>query len=249
MNIKLLRIAYDVDHIWDDGCRGSDFLPDSFGDESLLLISESGSAYVCPEGMAGEWRVYVDSCGRQARLASQPGEQRPDVGHFGGWPSFIDVVACGLAANPQIAESIALVGLCEGNNEPKPIPAMFEGLLIETGGYKIEFEKDRVSLKNYDTTYWIDGSGLPQKLVEEENCGPSGDYYEEQCVPTEKRYIPTEVGLRDLIDYLIREKKFKNRYESYVIDVLAGLLENGVQRLAEINDFESRCEEYFTTGR
>jgi len=65
-------IPYDLDEMfWDDGCGGTDLVGDRLGENVTLLVSDTGSAYVCPEkwsDLRALWSIYMDPQGRSWRI-------------------------------------------------------------------------------------------------------------------------------------------------------------------------------------
>lgn len=102
MEVTYHHVPYDLDYFWDGGCNESDIIDDMFGDTVHLFTSDSGSAYVCPEKIEEDWRLYVDAYGRAFRLTARAGDAQQTTPYKDMRSTYDAIRECGMTVYPNL---------------------------------------------------------------------------------------------------------------------------------------------------
>lgn len=252
MEITTYRIPYDIDVFWDGGCESGDLWDDRYGDEVKLLVSDSGSAYICPEGDHNSWRIYVTPQGDAWRLPmttnGRTGSEDPPRDASA---KFGDILACGLDTAPDL--EVVLQGLFDQNRPTPPIhlASAFSGYEVEAlNGWTISFQGADILLSidsSSNTAIYMRGIPFITYSRDVIDCGPAPSEWfimEETCNEVRESYIPQEDDVRELFDE-ITEGLPDNAtpYERAAIGAARVVLEAGLATTAQIREFEAACEE------
>ncbi len=105
MEIKAsIRIPYDIDPWFGWGCGDSDLWADDYGDGVRLMISDAGSAYLCPDNFAGDWRIYVGPGG--ARKITGLHVDGDNVASVGAMAELLKIVDCAFESGQGDADAV-----------------------------------------------------------------------------------------------------------------------------------------------
>jgi len=123
-------IPYDVDFLWNEGCGGDDLWDDDAGTSVKMIVSDTGSAYVCPEKSDGFWRIYVDRWGQAWELGRWPRPKSPDYEVSDASVEFAEIMECAERSDPAAAEAVRKFSICSIYHPNRAIHAMQIGLVV-----------------------------------------------------------------------------------------------------------------------
>lgn len=252
MEITTFKIPYDIDILWDGGCEAGDLWDDRYGDEVMLLVSDSGSAYVCPEGSRNDWRIYVTPQGEAWRLPmTTDGRTQSEKPPWDASAKLGDILACGLGTAPDL--EAVLQGLFDQSRPAPPmhLASVFSGHEVEASyGWTISFQGADILLnKDSSSNTAIYMRGIPFITFSRDvlDCGPAPSEWlimEETCNEVRESYIPQEDDIRELFDEITEEPlDHSTPYERAAIGAARVVLEAGLATIAQIREFEAACKE------
>jgi|GEM_PF-1599212 len=227
------KIPYDVDFQWNDGCGGKDIWTDEAGTSVSMLVSSSGSAYVCPEGRDGFWRIYVDSYGQAYELGRWPRPSSRDYDISDASKEFGEVLACaGIEHLPaRQCRMTALHGMRSGLEVALPAGFGIDGVY----DWSVAFDEDEMVLKNEHNwdRFYVDAVPIVSNTYEPDVEHDHGviEYYE----PTDRE---------TLIDIAWQMGRYAERtagLEHGALDLAAGIFERACRTTLEIDAFEAAC--------
>jgi hypothetical protein len=170
-------IPYDVDFLWNEGCGGSDWWDDDAGTSVNLLVSDTGSAYVCPSGSEGFWRIYVDRWGQPWELGRWPRPSSKDYEVSDASDEFADILKCAGESGPVTAEAMQKFKICSLYHQNQAIHAMQLGLevalpksfsMLGADDWALTFVEDGIIMDN-DTNskyFFVDNVPIVSNLYE-----------------------------------------------------------------------------------
>jgi len=250
MEISNFRIPYDVDILWDGGCGSDDWWGDGYGERVNLLISDSGSAYLCPEGDREDWRIYVTPQGSAWRLPMVPdGYGSSEDPPWEADSKYGDILACGISTVPGLEEA-----LLELYGESRAAPARglavaFSGTEIDLrNGWSLAFDGAEMSLstnRGRQTSINVSGASLITHARTTEECRavPSEWFlYDIRCEDVRRTEVPDVNRARSKFERILDASlQTATPYARMVIIAARALFEAGARATAEIWEFEATC--------
>lgn len=252
MEITTSRIPYDIDTLWDGGCESDDWWDDGYGDEVNLLLSDSGSAYVCPEGNRDGWRIYVTPQGNAWRLPMTTGSRKQsEEPPWEASTKFGDILACGLGTTPDLETALQELYDQSRPTPPTHLASAFSGYEIEaSNGWTVSFQGPDLLLSNdsrSNTEIYMRGIPFITFSRDVLDCGPAPSEWfimEEKCSEERESYIPQEDHIRDLFDEIVEGPlDDATPYMRMAIGAARVILEAGLATIAQIREFEAVCAE------
>lgn len=158
-------IPYDLDDmLWDEGCGGTDLWEDECGETLALLVSDTGSAYVCPENMPTwarwgfynhKWSLYMEPSGKAWRMEQKlvPAGSKAvrKYEHSDASEEFEDILACyeNHGVSDSTFEDIRDRFTYNQDNEPGPLfPSTLSGAEVYLSAKNFGAENCLLSLKD-----------------------------------------------------------------------------------------------------
>jgi len=272
MEIRLIKIPYDIDVLWDGGCEGADLWGDGYGEHVNLLISDSGSAYVCPEGRFKDWRIYVDRTGRPWRIPLVPGMKKGSESEpKDASQKCSDIIACGLKHSPQLEESLANFLSIPRTVTPIGFLAIFDDIEFETTGegsyfigdpkrpYKtghwtVRFDDTDIVMKKdseRENALYLRGLPFPTNSRNMRNCGLAPDEFfgvSEDCSWERKSSMPNFVYVESLFRSITAnispvEMEDDKALKRLAIRSVEIAIDSAREVAQDILEFEALCEQ------
>lgn len=143
-----VKIPYDIDPWFGWGCGDGDLWPDDYGEGVRLMISDAGSAYICPDNPDGDWRIYVGPGG--AKMITGMYEEDSDVVSEDASSELVKVVGCAFESGMGDADAVQRLLSITGAADPIRLGAWWPAL----NGTRIDFSAALGSFLNI----WSDDS-------------------------------------------------------------------------------------------
>jgi hypothetical protein len=163
-------IPYDVDFLWSEGCGGSDWWDDDAGTSVNLLVSDTGSAYVCPSGSEAFWRIYVDRWGQPWELGRWPRPSSDDYEASDASDEFADILECAETSDTAAVEAAQSFKICSVYYPNQAIHAMQLGLEVAlpesfsihgANDWKLTFVEGGIVLRNRTNSDFFSVDSVP----------------------------------------------------------------------------------------
>lgn len=242
--IAKYRIPFDIDQLTNGGCGGRDILPDSYGEKVTLLISDTGSAYICPEDTGGRLRSYIDRSGSERWIEAFPGSIDRKGWRLERWPSFYDIFLCARKSGIKIERSVSVApaGEHRGAGEVPRLPTMYRGLSFYADNWHFSFDDDFVRAESsigdyFFTEYRVDKDGIVWKEKGDIATDSEGDYQTKRTTMAESNEFNLAIkNMERGISCIIKT-------EEEAANAALRVFKSAALMLEEIEMFEKRCRE------
>ena len=249
-------IPYDVDFLWNEGCGGSDLWGDDAGTSVNLLVSDTGSAYVCPKGSEGFWRIYVDRWSQAWELGRWPRPSSNDYEVSDATEEFADILECAEGSDPTAAEAVKSFKICSVYYPNQAIHAMQLGLEVAlpdsfsihgANDWKLTFVEGGIILRNWTNSqsFSVDNvpivSNLYDDSTDHEDSSGWADNHNHNHVDIDIMEATDAKTLIPIISALISGAENAVGLERAALELAARAFDRACTTRFEIEAFEEAC--------
>ncbi len=241
------RIPYDLDPLWDDGCEGTDVWPDSYGKQVLILLSDTGSAYICPERMDNKWRIFMGPGGRAWKLLGWPANEEDNAYEsVDAGAQAAEILSCALRSSPEMGPTVR--SMVDGSffNSNPGLPIMLRGMEIALSReswrkWRLVADSGRLELSCGSKKYVVDE--VPIAASWEEYCDVDPEWNVVACERDNNVYRFLAEDMKEVTELLATKLLHANGAERVAVEIALMAFERGWANVQEIERFEAACRE------
>jgi hypothetical protein len=168
-------IPYDVDFLWNDGCDGSDWWEDDAGDSVEMIVSDTGSAYICPKKSDAFWRIYVDRWGQAWELERWPRPKSDIYEVSDASQELAEILECAGVRVDEAAQKFKICSIHDSNQSVHNMQLGLEVALPETfsiygaNDWKVTFVEGGIIFRNWtnEESFTVDSVPIVSNPYEE----------------------------------------------------------------------------------
>ena len=244
LDIKTLKVPYDIDTFWNDGCGGSDWFKDKYGKNVNFVLDSSGAIYICPENPSDLWRIYYNPLGNEVEMQGFPASESFDVGSSFGSPELEDIIDC-------LRYSGSGSGLWNriyngydhpSENQLSELSSMLRNYEMKFDKYRLEFDALKKIKFSINGGYSLEIEETPPAYFIKigEVCG--GDTMS-ICAPTKDVALATVNQIKSAIKILQKYYKKSNGIEMYALETAIKMFGQSIQIKKDLNKYETICRD------
>ncbi|MFA4875113.1 MAG: hypothetical protein WC956_08235 [bacterium] len=241
------RIPYDLDPMGGGGCEGRDLWPDSYGEEVLLLVSDAGSAYICPEKLKADWRIFIGPGGRAWKLLKWPANSK-DASYESedAREQAAGILSCALRKRPEAVSTVKAMmdgSFFQGN---PALPLMLRGIEIALSkgswrDWNLAADDGMIKVECNSKKFVVDD--VPIAARWNQSCDVDPEWNVAACDSDRSVFAFDEKDMKEVSEILATRLLRANASERAVIDLALMAFERGWANVQEIERFEEACKE------